>query len=56
MTVSSPLEMSARGRAASTAPAHAAGKVIGVGPKDEAGEIRFLSPSHWGYETGWGAA
>ncbi len=37
MTVSSTLEMKARGRAASMAPADAAGKVLGVEPKDEAG-------------------
>ena len=37
MTVSSTLEMKARGRAASTAPADAAGKVLGVEPKDEGG-------------------
>jgi hypothetical protein len=55
MTVSSTLEMRARGRAASTAPADAAGKVLGVEPKDEAGEARFASLVHWGYGTGWGA-
>ena len=47
MTVSSTLEMRARGRAAS--------KVLGVEPKDEAGEARFASLVHWGYGTGWGA-
>lgn len=55
MTVSSTLEMKARGRAASTAPADAAGKVLGVEPKDEAGEARFSTIVHWGYGTGWGA-
>ena len=55
MTVSSTLEMRARGRAASTAPADAAGKVLGVEPKDEAGEARFASLVHWSYGTGWGA-
>jgi hypothetical protein len=55
MTVSSTLEMKARGRAASTAPADAAGKVSGVEPKDEAGEARFATLVHWGYGTGWGA-
>ena len=55
MTVSSTLEMKARGRAASTAPADAAGKVLGVEPKDEAGEARFSNLVHWGYGTGWGA-
>ncbi len=55
MTVSSTLEMKARGRAASTAPADAAGKILGVEPKDEAGEARFSNLVHWGYGTGWGA-
>jgi len=55
MTVSSTLEMKARGRAASTAPADAAGKILGVEPKDEAGKARFSNLVHWGYGTGWGA-
>ncbi|HKH12076.1 MAG TPA: hypothetical protein VKA73_13125 [Rubrobacter sp.] len=55
MTVSSTLEMRARGRAGSTAPADAAGKVLGVEPRDAAGEARFSSLVHWGYGTGWGA-
>ncbi len=55
MTVSSTLEMKARGRAASTAPADAAAKVLGVEPKDEAGRERFSNLVHWGYGTGWGA-
>lgn len=55
MTVSSTLEMKVRGRAGSTAPADAAGKVLGVEPKDEAGEARFANLVHWGYGTGWGA-
>jgi len=55
MTVSSTAEMKWRGRAASTAPADAAGKVLGVEPKDEAGKARFSTLVHWGYGTGWGA-
>ena len=54
MTVSSTLEMKARDRAASTAPADAAGKLLGVEPKDEAEEARFSNLVHWGYGTGWG--
>ena len=50
MTVSSTLEMKARGHAAGNA-----GKVLGVGPKDEAGEARFSNLVHWGYGTSWGA-
>ncbi len=41
MTVSSTIEMKLRGRGASTAPAQAASKVLGVEPKDEASEARF---------------
>lgn len=55
MTVSSTAEMKIRGRAGSTAPADAAGKVLGVEPKDEVGEARFANLVHWGYGTGWGA-
>lgn len=55
MTVSSTLEMKVRGRPASNAPADAAGKVLGVEPKDERGEARFATLVHWGYGTGWGA-
>lgn len=53
MTVSSTLEMKARGRAARTAPADAAGKVLGVEPKDEVGEARFATLVYGGYVTGW---
>jgi hypothetical protein len=56
MTVSSTLEAKLRGREASTAPARAASKVLGVAPVDEQGERRFNSLVHWGYGTGWGAA
>ena len=42
------------GRPASNAPADAAGKVLGVEPKDEKGEARFATLVHWGYGTGWG--
>ncbi len=55
MTVSSTAEMKIRGRPASNAPAVAAGKVLGVEPKDEEGEARFSTLVHWGYGTGWGA-
>jgi hypothetical protein len=56
MTVSSTLEAKLRGREASTAPARAASKVLGVAPVDEQGEHRFNTLVHWGYGTGWGAA
>ena len=55
MTLSSTVEMKLRGRSASTAPADAAGKVLGVRPTDERGEARFSEAVHYGYGTGWGA-
>src|SRR5215218_8288381 len=55
MTVSSTLEQKARGRAASTAPADAAMKVLGIdGFCDEAAKSRFSNLVHWGYGTSWG--
>jgi len=56
MTVSSTVEMKIRGRAASSAPAQAAGKVLGVKPEGERENKRFATLVHWGYGTGWGAA
>jgi hypothetical protein len=54
MTVSSTLEMKLRGRPASSTPALAAQKVLGVQPVDEAAEARFSNLVHWGYGTAWG--
>ena len=54
MTVSSTLEMKLRNRAASSAPAKAAEKVLGVEPVDEAAQARFSNLVHWGYGTAWG--
>lgn len=54
MTVSSTLEMKWRGRPASSAPARAAAKVLGVEPVDEAAEARFSNIVHWGYGSAWG--
>jgi hypothetical protein len=54
MTVSSTLEMKLRGRSASSAPAQAAAKVLGVQPIDEEAQARFSNLVHWGYGTGWG--
>lgn len=56
MTISSTLEMKLRGREASTAPAEAAGIVLGVEPRSDQGEERFATIVHLGYGTGWGAA
>lgn len=55
MTISSTLEAKARGREASTTPAQAAGKALGVAPVDEQGEHRFNNLVHWAYGTSWGA-
>ncbi len=55
MTASSTLEMRVRDRAASSAPADAAAKVLGVTP-DAGSEERFATAVHWAYGTGWGAA
>ncbi len=56
MTASSTLEAKLRGRGASSTPAQAAAKVLGVEPKDEASEARFNNIVHWGYGTAWGGA
>jgi hypothetical protein len=55
MTASSTIEMKLRGRSGSSAPAQAAGKVLGVRPKGEKENKRFATLVHWGYGTGWGA-
>ncbi len=55
MTVSSTIEMKARDRSGSSAPADAAGKVLGVQPRNPEGKARFATAVHWGYGTGWGA-
>lgn len=54
MTASSTAEMKLRGREGSSAPADAAGKVLGVQPRDPAGKVRFANVVHWGYGTSWG--
>ncbi|MDR0343613.1 MAG: hypothetical protein LBI49_11010 [Nocardiopsaceae bacterium] len=55
MTISSAAESRLRNRPASTAPARAASKVLGVKPVDEQAEKRFAAVVHWVYGTGWGA-
>jgi hypothetical protein len=55
MTVSSTIEQKLRERAASTAPADAAMKVLGIEDFcDESAKSRFSNLVHWGYGTGWG--
>jgi hypothetical protein len=56
MTVSSMIESKLRERESSDAPAQAAGKVLGVQPRDQEGRQRFSTVVHWAYGTGWGAA
>ncbi len=55
MTLSSTLEMRRRERAASSAPADAAAKVLGIESfADDAAKARFSTLVHWGYGTSWG--
>src|SRR5918994_3093964 len=54
MTLSSTIEMNVRGRPASSTPALAATKVLGVEPVDEEAKARFSNLVHWGYGTAWG--
>lgn len=55
MTLSSTIEMKLTGRAASSAPADAAAKVLGVEAKGKAEKARFSNVVHWTYGTTWGA-
>jgi hypothetical protein len=55
MTVSSTVEAKLRGRAASTAPARATAKALGIASfEDAVAQARFNDLSHWGYGTSWG--
>jgi hypothetical protein len=55
MTVSSSLEAKLRGRQASSAPARATAKMLGIREfEDGVAAARFNDLSHWGYGTGWG--
>ena len=56
MTVSSMLEAKLTGREASTLPSDAAGKVLGVQPRNPEGKARFSMVVHLTYGTAWGAA
>lgn len=55
MTVSSTLEMKARNRPPSSAPANAAAKVLGIEFDNEEDKSRFATLVHWSYGTSWGA-
>jgi len=53
--VSSTIEARLRHRAASTAPARATAKALGIREFDsDLARARFNDLSHWGYGTGWG--
>jgi hypothetical protein len=55
MTVSSTVEMKLRRREASSAPARATAKLLGIKEFDSAlAQARFNDLSHWGYGTSWG--
>jgi hypothetical protein len=55
MTVSSSLEARIRHRAASSAPARATAKILGIKEfEDDIAAARFNDLSHWGYGTMWG--
>jgi len=51
MTLSSTIEMKLRGCPASSTPAQAAAKVLGVEPVDEEEKARFSNVVHWAYGT-----
>jgi hypothetical protein len=53
--VSSAIEARLRKRESSSAPSDAAGKVLGVQPRNPAGRARFSTVVHWAYGTSWGA-
>jgi hypothetical protein len=53
--ISSSIEAKLRERGGSTAPADAAGKVLGVQPRDQERQARFSNIVHWSYGSTWGA-
>jgi hypothetical protein len=56
MTASSTIEARLRKRQASSAPARATAKVLGIKEFEDAhAKARFNDLSHWGYGTSWGA-
>lgn len=56
MTLSTALEMKWSGRDASDAPSKAAGRALGVQPRNQVGKARFGQVVHWSYGTTWGVA
>ena len=55
MSLSTSIEMRLSGRESSSTPVAAAGKTLGVQPRNQRGAKRFGTLVHWGYGTGWGA-
>ena len=55
MTASSTIEAKLRHRSASSAPARATAKALGIKAfENDLAKARFSDLSHWGYGTGWG--
>jgi hypothetical protein len=55
MTLSSTIEARLRHRQASSAPARATAKALGIAAfENDLAKARFNDLSHWGYGTGWG--
>ncbi len=54
ISLSQAIERRLTKREPSTAPADAAGKVLGVRPRHLAGKARFAHIVHWAYGTSWG--
>jgi hypothetical protein len=54
ISISQMIEMKLSGRAPSSTPADAAGKVLGVEPRNTKGKARFSNVVHWAYGTSWG--
>ena len=56
ITASQMIEMKLSGRASSNTVSTAAGKALGVQPRNSEGRRRFTNVMHWAYGTAWGAA
>jgi hypothetical protein len=56
ISLSQMIEMKLSHRKPSTTPADAAGKVLGIQPRNPQGKVRFATAVHWAYGTTWGLA
>ncbi|SRR5581483_7863791 len=54
ITASTMIEARLRGRPESTTPSKVGGKVLGVRPRNRAGQKRFNNIVHWDYGMSWG--